>query len=48
MMAHTANMAADTGLKISLDGETGALLNSELEAKKLWSREYEKGWEPKV
>ena len=48
MMAHTANMAADTGLKIRLDGETGKLLNAETEAKKLWSREYEKGWEPKA
>ncbi len=48
MMAHTANMAADTGEKILLDSETGKLLNTQAEVKKLWSREYEKGWEPKI
>ena len=46
-MAHTANMACDSGETIRLDGATGALLNAEAEVRKLWSREYEKGWGPR-
>ena len=47
LMAHTGNMAADTGEKILVDAKTGKLLNKSAAVRKLWSREYEKGWEPK-
>ena len=45
-MAHAANMANDSGETIRLDGKTGRLLNAQAEVRKLWSREYEKGWGP--
>lgn len=35
-----------SGETIRLDGKTGRLLNAQAEVRKLWSREYEKGWGP--
>ena len=38
-----ANIATEIGETIHLDPKTGKLLTKS--AEKLWSREYEKGWE---
>ena len=43
---HLGNMAQRTGETLHVDPETGK--PAEAAAMKLWSREYAKGWEPKV
>jgi hypothetical protein len=42
-MPLVANISLEIGRAVELDPRTGALLTEE--AKPLWSREYEKGWE---
>jgi predicted dehydrogenase len=42
-----ANIAQRTGKTLHTDPTNGHILNDK-EAMKLWKREYEKGWEPKV
>ncbi len=46
LLCHLGNMAQKTGMTLHVDTSTGK--PKEAEAMKLWSREYEKGWEPKV
>ncbi|HLW19081.1 MAG TPA: Gfo/Idh/MocA family oxidoreductase [Cyclobacteriaceae bacterium] len=47
LLCHLANIASRTGEVLECDSSNGHITNSK-KAKKLWSREYEKGWEPKI
>jgi len=47
LLCHLANIAQRTGNTLHCDSSNGHILNDK-EAMKLWRREYEKGWEPKV
>ncbi len=47
MLCHLANIAQRTGRTLYCDPSNGHILNDP-GAMKLWKREYEKGWEPKV
>ena len=47
MLCHYGNIAQEAGGSISIDPESGHIMGNE-EAMKLWKREYEPGWEPKV
>ena len=47
LLCHLANIAQRTGNTLHCDPKNGHILNDK-EAMKLWKREYEKEWEPKV
>ena len=47
LLCHLANIAQRTGRTLHCDPKNGHILNDDV-AMKLWRREYEKGWEPKV
>jgi hypothetical protein len=47
LLCHLANIAQRTGRTLYCDPYNGHILNDK-DAMKLWRREYEKGWEPKV
>lgn len=47
-LCHLGNVAYRTGGSLTCDPENGAKLLSNPEGDELWSREYRKGWEPKV
>ena len=47
LLCHLANIAQRTGRTLHCDPKNGHILN-DAAAMKLWRREYEKGWEPKV
>jgi len=47
LLCHLANIAQRTGRTLHCDSNNGHILN-DAEAMKLWKREYQKGWEPKV
>jgi len=47
LLGHLANIAQRTGRTLHCDPKTGHILN-DVGAMKLWKREYEKGWEPKM
>lgn len=47
LLVQLGNIAQRTGRALKIDPSNGRILNDK-EAMKLWSREYEKGWEPKI
>lgn len=47
LLVQLGNIAQRTGRALKVDPTNGHILNDK-EAMKLWSREYEKGWEPKI
>ena len=47
LLVQLGNISQRTGRALKVDPSNGRILNDK-EAMKLWSREYEKGWEPKV
>ena len=47
LLCHLGNIAHRTGRTLSCSAEDGHILGDD-DAMKLWSREYEPGWEPKV
>ena len=47
LLCHLANIAQRTGRTLHCDAKNGHILNDDA-AMKLWKREYQKGWEPKI
>jgi hypothetical protein len=47
LLCHLANIAQRTGHTLNCDSSNGHIIDDK-DAIKLWEREYEKGWEPKV
>jgi len=47
LLCHLGNIAHRTGRTLNCDPKNGRILNDK-DAMKLWSREYEKGWTPKL
>lgn len=47
LLCHLGNIAQTTGHTLEIDNTTGKILHDP-EAMKMWTREYEKGWEPQV
>ena len=47
LLGHLGNIAAETGTVLNCNPKNGHILDNR-KAKKLWSRQYEPGWKPKV
>lgn len=47
LLCHLGNISQKLGRSLEIDGKTGKIQNDS-EASKLWYREYEPGWEPKI
>ena len=48
LLCHLGNIAYRTASTLTIEPRTGAIQQATREMKRLWSREYRKGWEPKV
>ena len=48
LLCHLGNISQRVGRAINCDSNNGGKILHDKEAEKLWGREYEKGWEPKV
>jgi len=48
LLCHLGNIAHRTGRTINCDAKNGHITGDEEAMNKYWSRDYEKGWEPKV
>ena len=48
LLCHLGSIAHRTGRTVNLDPQTHQLAGDDKDQAALWSREYEKGWEPKV
>jgi predicted dehydrogenase len=48
LLCHLGNISQRTGRVIYCDSKNGGKILHDKEAEKLWGREYEKGWEPKI
>jgi predicted dehydrogenase len=46
-LCHLGNIAQELEVSLDVDSSTGKIKGNE-QASKMWSREYEKGWEPKL
>jgi hypothetical protein len=47
LLVQLGNIALRSGRTLNIDSKNGRILNDK-EAMKYWSREYQRGWEPKV
>ena len=47
LLVQLGNISQRVGQSLEIDSKNGHILKNKA-ARKLWSREYEKGWEPKV
>jgi hypothetical protein len=47
LLCHLGNISYRTGRALEIDPTSGRILKDKA-ATKLWSREYKKGWEPKI
>jgi hypothetical protein len=47
LLCHLGNISYRTGRALEIDQNSGKILKDK-DAMKLWGREYEKGWEPKL
>ncbi len=48
LLCHLGNISQRVGRTLYCDDANGGKILHDKEAEKLWKREYEKGWEPKV
>ncbi len=48
LLVQLGNIAQRTGQSLQIDPKTGRILNNKQAMQKYWSREYQKGWEPRV
>lgn len=48
LLCHLGNISQRVGRTIYCDSKNGGKILHDKEAEKLWDREYEKGWEPKI
>ena len=48
LLCHLGNLAWRTRSTLTMDTGTGRMLHPTREQRRLWTREYRKGWEPKV
>lgn len=47
-LAQYGVIAQQVGHSLEIDPKTGKILHPTKEVKRLWSRKYEKGWEPEI
>jgi len=48
LLVQLGNIALRAGRSLTINPASGKITNDDGAMKKYWSREYEKGWEPKV